>query len=388
MLRNLAGLLLAALTPLASPAFAGRIVVPDDQPTLKAAVIAASAGDVIVVRTSVPQFGVTIDKPLTILGDPLALVFAGTFWPVPCTDSAAFELSGPGFGTVTLVNVYVVSIGDCFHPPAGIEGGGFEELHIHGSHIEGGRAGASGTGHGTPGIAVDVPVILLVRSQVFGHNPDSEYCAGRLPDDPEAGIDAPSSTVVVIDSLVVGGGLGNLCCAFCICPPSLSGLGGHGGPGIRCDKLFQANSSVSGGAGAIFVAYPGAELAGSGVPCGQLPGGAPFTANVHVPLPNDAWGSGPLRMGATWVLSWNTPGALAALYASFQPAGPILVQGVGWLFAAPGSAFFVAPVPGGQTFSLPIAVPARPSLLGLEVVFQLVDPSSGLTRPVLGALVP
>lgn len=384
MLRTLALVLLLS-PPLVA---GGKVVVPRDYPTLEAAVRACNPGDVVLVRTTTPQHGVTVDKPLTIVGDPLAVVYAGAAFPYPCADAAAFELAGPGYGTLTLSNVEILPAGDCFDPPAGIEGGGFDELHIHDSRIRAGRAGSGGTGRGAPGIAVDVPFLQIVGSFVSGQNPDAESCSNRLPDEREAGIDAPASTVLMLDSLVVGGGWGKLCCEYCFCPPHIGGLGGSGGDGVIAYRLFETNSVQLGGRGSTYVAYPGLEPEGGGVPCGKQPDGTGFAVHQHVALANDAYGSGPMRLGRTWDLGWNTPGPAAALLASFDPTPPTLVAGMGWVFSSAATTFLVGVVPAGGPRTLALPIPARPGLVGVPIVLQLFDATSGLTRPVSSVIVP
>jgi hypothetical protein len=370
---------------LAAHAHADQITVPGDQPDLQAAIDAAAPGDVIVVQTSTPQDGVVVDKPLIVVGDPLAEVLIGP--GCGARGQAAFELLGPGAGTLVLVNVRTSPGADCFQPAPAIRGGGFDELHLFECEILPAADGQTGLGHGAPGISVSVGFVLLASSTVVGGTADSDHCAGFLLGDGEPGIEAPASTVVVLDSMVSGGGPGTLCCQFCACPPNLSGLGGVGGEGLLAAELYVANSSIEGGAGATHRAYPLDEASGGAVVCGTQPSGTPFVVGSFVLLaPGDLTGPARMQVGSTWTLSWSTPSALNAFYWSIGSVPPYPV-GTGLGFLDPASARRAGTVPGGM-HALNLAVPNLPGLIGLELAFQLVDPASGPTRPVIAVIAP
>ena len=87
---SLAAILAAGSTP-------AQIEVPGDYATLQAAITAAAPGSTIVVTTPVLQGPIVIDKPLTIIGDPVANL--GTEGPCFSPIPVPIELAGPGGGT-------------------------------------------------------------------------------------------------------------------------------------------------------------------------------------------------------------------------------------------------------------------------------------------------
>jgi hypothetical protein len=376
---------LVLLIPAASSASAAEIHVPGDYATLQAAIDAASPDDVIVVSGPGSQDPVVVDKPLTILGDPtfnikVTCLSLGSGPPVH-----GFHLAGPGSGRVVLGNV-TSTTGDCLYPGSSIFGGGFDELHIFNATFIP-KPLLSGLAHGSSSILVDVPHVLVEGSEVVGGKSDNDDCyagTGALYDEVFAAIEAPSSTVTVLDSKIRGAGPANYyCCSFCgrgICPPVLP-AGGEGGNGVVASVVFvDAASVVAGGIGSTFVIEP-IHLA-----CGKKPDGFPFIAGaVHV-LPGDIDGSGATPLGGAFTLSFDVPGPMAVLFFSTTVSSPTLVHGVGYSFLA--SPVLLGPVSTGAPQSLSFAVPQSAALLGLEGGFQIFDVALGLTAPAVGVLGP
>src|SRR6185503_7014906 len=227
--------------------------VPGDHATVQAAIDAASPGSTILVHGGT-WGSITVTKPLTIIGPAL---FEGS--PSGGAWSTAIVLAGSGSGTVVLSDV---STGKEFVPGSqyfsvspGIAGGGFDELHVYDSTIRAssfcsfsGAPGCllTGVGTGEPGIEVGVPTIVLERSLVVGSRSDNDGYTG-YPDGP-AGIDAPASTVIALDTTVRGGPSGNY---YSYPSGTCDGLcSGSGGPAVLAAALYQSRSLLVGGAGA------------------------------------------------------------------------------------------------------------------------------------------
>ncbi len=361
-----------AMALLAAPTLAGQIVVPTDYPTLDLAVMNALPGDIILVRTTATQPFITIDKSLTIIGEPIVNIdYACGLGPAP------INLNGTGVGKVELVNFDVDRTVDCSNPTPGIRGGGFTELVLQNCNIPPTAAGRTGLGNGAAGISVSVSNLIVQSCFIAGKGPDGDHCAGFLFPGREAGIFAPGAHVLVLDSTVRGGDGGYLCCDSCTCP-TLSGLGGEGGEGIVCESLYIANSTVSHGRGSNFFANNG----GSTTFCGRQPDGMAFDVNLFVRMANDLVLTGPVRIGQTYQVSWTSSGPATTLYLGFGVRFPAAYYpGLGWGFGD-STSFPLATFFGGGVFSLNLPVPPNPALLGADIVFQLVDTTDGISRPV------
>ncbi len=375
----------ALLFTLAAPALAGVIRVPADQPNLQAAIDVAAPGDVILVAQTVEN-PVVVDKPLTILGDPFFQItiecdFSGC--PTCPEPDHAFRLAGPGSGTVVIGNVTASSF-DCFEPAQAIGGGGFDELHVHDASFVL-TAGLSGLGDGNAAIGADVPYILISRSTIKGSQPDSDHCSGFLLGDGYPAVDAPASTVVILDSKVTGGGDAHFCCVFCTCP-GVFPPGGGGGPGVVANEVYVDDAStVQGGKGATYFAFPNDELSGGQVACTTLPDGPAFIATVVNQLGPGATGSGQVALGGTWSLSFDVPGPAAVLFFSGL-SQPYPGGGFGFAFLDPVGLASLGPVPTGSPQTLAFPVPPAAVLLGIEGGFQILDATLGLTPPAVGVI--
>lgn len=397
--RNLmvAGVLLSAL-----PAgFSGTIVVDPGGggqfTNLQAAIDAANPNDVIHVMGGSHHF-VKLYKPLTIVGKPMAEIRtqspAELFDGCAIDQCAAVGLYGAGVGVVTLANL---KIGGCWYADffgpaqAAIYGGGFEELRVQRCEIVGPvPINHTGTADGPPSIDASVSRLLITDSTIHGSS--STTCDNCfIPSGGPAGVRAPMATVLILDSIIEGGAgndiphfLGPMCHSSvppipCPCP----GIGGAGGPGVMAHTVFVSNSVVTGGQGvAVFD-----TSSGSPVPWGKQPDGAPFEVSNLLPLPHDLNSSGPLALGAPWSLGVGQPGPAKLLFIGYPRVTPLAVAGVaGWLFVEPTAALLV--VPAANVAVIPVTVPMLPSLVGVPVVFQLVEPTSGWTRPVTEVIQP
>lgn len=363
---------LVALSLMASFGTA-QIVVPTDYSTLDQAVAAAPSGGIILVRTTSTQPFITIDKSLTIIGEPVVNI---DYW---CNNSAGpVRLNGPGNGKVELINFVFDRSVDCSNPTPGIVGGGFTDLVLQNCDISETAAGLTGAGNGAAGISVGVSTLIVQDSVIAGRGPDSDQCRGFLFTGVEPGISAPGATVILLDSTVRGGSGGFLCCDNCACPGSLSGLGGEGGDGVICESLFVANSSVSAGVGSTFYANNG----GMSTNCGKQPDGENFVVNLYANLGNDLTLNGPVRIGSFYNLTWNSTGPATALYLAFGFSTPPRYFGSGGWSFGDGTAFRLATFVGGGPVSLNLPVPPNPGLLGADIMFQIVDSTDGLSRPV------
>jgi hypothetical protein len=374
---------LPLLAVVSAHGWAAEIRVPGDYPTLQAAIDAASPGDVITVATSTTQDPVVITKPLTILGDPALNVRSG------CDgyDSEpfhAFRLAGPGSGRVVIGNATLASTADCAHPASSIGGGGFAELHVFNATFKP-NPGLSGTADGCSTVKVDVPYILIEGSEIAGGESDGDDCYGYLHGGVWSAIEAPASTVTVLDSKISGPGEPLFyCCKSCTCPATLPS-GGEGGHGIVANEVFvDAASEVKGGVGATY--YAKVLSSDPGTPCGKKPDGQAFVAAaVHV-LPGTIDGSGATPLGGTLALTFDVPGPLALLFVSVGVTAPVLLPGAGYSYLF--SPLLVGPVPTGGPQSVSLAVPPLAALLGLEGGFQIFDLSLGLTAPAVAVLGP
>jgi len=353
-------------------------VVPGDPVALQNALNAAPAGAAVVVHGG--TWGpITISRPVTLIGDPLAVIESGIVPPI------ALDGSGAGQVTLSSLEVRAGSHNCCAHPPPGITGSGFEELHIFDSAVIAdlrGVFGLDGLGYGNSAIDADVPFLLLERSSAVGGGAGiDDACTGSPPGwiPPPAVI---GGTVVLIDSGVQGGGNGsfqnvnwptNAECDPGNCPFL------PGGAGIACGTLYYDGSvlPVSGGEGARW-----SPCAGSF--CCQSPPGPAVVASQGIALPDDLAIGGLVGRRLTLILS--APGPLARLLMAAGSVPPSLVPGLGYSFLDPGTTRSLGAVatPG----SLDLDIPNTLSLIGRTLAFQLVDPTHGFSEPVAMAFFP
>jgi hypothetical protein len=354
--------------------------VPGDHATVQGAVDAAAPGDRIVVHGGT-HASITIDRPLTLVGDPAPLFVNGDV-SLFGTALAPIRLAGPGAGRVVLCNVAVGGTvnGTWFSlTEAGIDGGGFDELHLYDCTVAGPSwVLLTGMAAGAPGLDVGVETLLVSDSSIVGSPSGSDDCYGSGPGGP-AGIHAPGALTILMDSSVQGGGSETICAAE-FCPL----VGGAGGPGVVAATLLHADSTVSGGAGAL---YSYIDENWALVPCGRASDGPANVVTSEVELPAGLQASGTPRIGGTWTLAWDPDATAILLLACERSLAPYPLAFLGWYFidADPGQAWFVAlPTAGART----VYFPASEDLIGLTLSAQLYDLASGLTRPVVGCVRP
>jgi len=186
---------------------------------------------------------IVIDKPLTLIGDEGAVIYSDQEYG-PDPFPAPITLDGPGHGTVTLANLDTVGSvdGHLYSSIAGgIAGGGFETLELQQCRIE---APVYWRWHltcaGGPGISVDVEHVLVVDSEVLASEGRHDFCGYARG---AAGIDAPSSSVEIFGSTVVGASFVDPCMLEA-CPDSLT-MEEVAGPGVRARCLVGSAFGAS-----------------------------------------------------------------------------------------------------------------------------------------------
>jgi hypothetical protein len=377
-------------------AFAARasaqINVPGTYADLQTALDAAPPGATIVVHggTHTP---ININKPVRIVGNPQAVISNESAFPWgPPTQPSNITLAGPGLGTVELVNVKTsgTTFG-FFQGTQGrrIEGGGFSELHLIQCNISapvwccvtGGAVGAAGISISQTN---PIPYILVSHSTVGGGSSDTDGSA-IFPISGAPGI-VTTGTVSVLDSTVTGGnGANSNFPAGTVTPPPggcpCPGLNGAGGAAVSATEIFTSGSTLTGG--------NGATIFDGGVSLGTQPNGPPTVSASVVSFANDLGDSGMPRLGTDWTLTWTGATDPELLLLSGVPCAPFYFDGLGWFFTNFSELHYInyvpaGPLPTSQTF----AVPNNPAILGVEVVAQLWDSSTGLGRPLIRSIVP
>lgn len=362
----------------AAPAPAERptvVRVPDDAPTLREAIRRSSPGGVIVVRGE--QEPVVVDRPLSILGDPTFAIDRGELvWgDAPCA-APAVTLAGAGEGVVTLAGLSCGFMGECAVPAPAVAGGGFDELRLVDCSLSTFQTVFGGGAYGSPCVEVDVPLVLVAGSHVRGGRADVDECIGLLFGDGCAAVLAPQSTVVALDSTLLGGDGGYLCCHGCACPQTLRGLGGVGGDGVVAREVFQAGSLIAPGSGSTFFV-----LGPSSIDCGRQPSGVAVVADAHVVLADALRGAPRMTPGASYTLAWSRGGRTRSFWFAEGFQAPQPLPGGSWSFLPAASAVFAGTLPA-EPASWTFAVPAAVGLLRGPFTFQAVDEEGTVTRPV------
>lgn len=377
------GVATAAANPVANTA---TLTVPGQFPQIQAAIDAASAGDTILVNGG--TYGpIVVDKAVSILGDPRPTIDNTA---TPFQDPVvlpAITLAGSGAGTVRLVNLRTrgATSGSFYTGTnGGVFGGGFAELFIEDCDIEAAEWFLlTGLGRGAPGVSTVVPYVFITRTSVRGGATDIDVCdaAPGLPPG-GAGVTAPKSTVVIVDSDVQGGAGAGLCFSLANCPGicPCPTLGGFGGSGVVCDRLFVGGPSnrIAGGLGSDVTCFGGGDF----VVVGKQPDGAPIVARESIDLGRDLAGSGPLAIQQSVALIWK-PTPLPFLLVS-TPTPPVFVGDAGWLFLEPST---LVSVPAAGSF-VQATLPNQPSFIGVTVGVQVFDPTRGLTVPYVSTVGP
>lgn len=371
LLAPFAGLALAlGLAPVAGATLQGVHVVPVDHATIQEAIDASAPGDVVLVRGGSHTGTIVIDRPLTLMARPRASLH-------PPAESGfqppAVQLAGSGAGTVVLCGLDIGGVANGlidYACSAGIEGGGFDALHLLDCDVAGPTwSFLTGVASGAPALRTSVAQVLVQGSTLRGANSGNDDCYGSGPPGP-SGIQAMGATVTVLDSTVRGGGSQPIC-GYGSCP-----VGGAGGAGIDCLAVLQAGSTIEGGRGATYF------IAGDPTPCGTAPDGAPSTGTVTT-LPGVLSSDGPPGIGRAWRLSWTLAGP-GYLVGDLGLVPPTPAPPPGGLLFFDGSPAFLQAVPASGTASP--RFPLDPSLVGRTVVMQGFTPRQGFERPLVGCI--
>lgn len=262
-------------------ASADTLIVPDDAINLTAAVALAQPGDTILVRTTLDQNGlgpVLIDKSLTVRGEPVCNFDLG---------APALILTGPGDARLELENV-VMGYGftDADARPS-LSGTGFEEVVLKGCEIFHDNFAGSGMITLTEP-AVDLPDVerlALLDTQLLGSPAGADDCVINLFlfGNGEPGIFAPAADVTLLASEVSGGRGGQVESTVQPCPGDLSEWPGKGGIAVVAARVFQTQSTATGGQGALWRSQVlGLCNVGQSVVCGFQPQAAAFEVSGGV----------------------------------------------------------------------------------------------------------
>jgi hypothetical protein len=398
-MRTLTLLPILVLTP-----FTGAdILVPTDQPDLQAAILAASPGETILVQTADNQHvgpWVTVDKPLTILGDPICNIHLGF-------SGGGLSLAGPGSGNLTLGNV---SMEYLFQDNDGLPfvfGGGFDSVQFLGCSIRHNNTMPSGLiTHVFPAVDLSaVPLVTVIDSELVGGPAGNDSClpSGSVLRNGEPGLRAALAQVFAVNSTIRGG----QGCTFgqeVSAPCDLAAWNGKGGAGIVSAQVHAWDSLVVGGAGCAFASYP-SGFCGFGTPvsCGSQSDGQPIVATGTVVQAKSRLQASAalIPLGSSWSLSWDatSPGlspdlsgcggtCLGYLYLAFSNPVTPLPFGSGFVYLKPSGASVLAVFQPAASAQLTYPVPADPILLGLPVMTQALLGSGDLSGATFGLLVP
>ena len=366
-----------ALLTLAIPAQVAD--VPGDYGDLQTAIDSSAAGSVLVVHGGTWQ-AIRIDKPLTIIGEPMTTIegrLVGTN-PNDSHYEPPIMLAGPGSGAVVLSNVRTggeVPGNVIGQATPGIMGGGFSELHVYDSVIEAPVwvNVIGGLGVGEPAVQVSVPFMTFQRCAIrAADNVNDPISPTNNAWPGSAGIQAPNATVVVGDSTVEGGDSGVFgypvftSCGDIDCP------GGEGGHGVRSRFLYVAGSSLIPGLGPVWLDW-------QGFLCCTGMDGQPFVGNTVEVRPGHIELLGALEGGRSFTLDLTAPGPTVALLTSVGLRPPVSAFMAGPLFLEADYVLlgmFTSPGP------VVLSIPLQAGLLGRLVAFQSLDPSAGLSHPV------
>jgi hypothetical protein len=354
---------------------------------LQAALDASQDGDVIHVKGGTYE-SIVISTAVTIVGGPAPAINPTNFWGAP-DQPPAITLLGSGSGKVVLANIVTggVSDGGFFSTSgAAIAGGGFSSLVIADSTIAAPDwILLTGLAAGRPAISTTVPNIIIERSTVTGQASETDDCYGVAINGP-AGISAPSSKVVLLDSTVTGGNGSELCSYFAApttnaCP--CAGEGGVGGNGVHAQSFYIANSAVNPGHG--LPAYY-LDTNFNVVPWGVQPDGTAIVASSTYTWPNTLSASGAFQLGTNWSLTLGTLAQSDILLATIGSVSPYILGGIPSILNL--SALFVnTPLPSGIT-SLPYSIPNN-FPVGIEITLQVYDSANSLlARPVVLVTIP
>lgn len=354
---------------------------------LQAAIDAVPPGTIL--RVVGGTYGpLTITKSLTILGDPAPTITSPPVPPGPTLPSA-ISLQGSGADQLVLSRVVITGTVDGFifgsAQPA-IGGSGFASVHVYDSTV---RAptwfNLTGTGSGTSAIGLPGATVVLARSDVRGADSETDGSGFGVPNG-VPGISA--ETVIVLDSNVVGGGAGMSYFRFgppqpTPCPCTAFGMFGYGGPGISATRLFDAGSTIQGGAGSpVQFSFPPGFTFWS---WGRQPAGPPFEVTLHVTVESALFAFAPPELGSTFAVTVYPPAfGSGAVLVGRMGSAPMLFLGT-WLFLDASALYGSFPTPPGQ-FDLSVPIPNVQALAGLSLSFQYVSSAGSLYNPIAAVI--
>jgi len=361
--------------------------VPGDFDDLQVALDSVPEG--ATVRTGGTWNAIVIRKPVTLVGG----TYVGGYDLGQVTPLIALQGSGHGRVVLTDIHAEKQAAGSfqIWGLAPGIQGGGFDELHVLDSVVRapsfcayGGQGGAlpcqlNGSMYpGQSALSIEgvLPLVFLERCTLEGSRSEGYDPSFPLPG--PAAVRAPNSTVVVLDSSLQGGACG----AFDLPVPAtcsdFAGLG-SGGPGIVAQSLYHAGSTFTGGAGGTL---SGLLDDGSPGPCPWTgPEGKPIESRTRaVALRADLVLDTPPTIGTSFTLRYHGS-APGVLYASLNLHAPRAAPLGAW-FLGPTPALAGSVQPGPNT----LAIPALSALVGKELALQAIAPLSGLTGPVASVL--
>lgn len=327
---------------------------------------------------------VTIDKSLTLIGDPRPHITApegtsgGPFQP------PAIDLQGTGSELLTLINLRIgdgivnAMQGFAVAGPA-IGGGGFAQLHLQDCVVKGPEwTNLDGIKPGVPAIRLtSAPGITVIRSDLGASWSVASEVTDVFPPDGVPAIDAPGSEVVVLNSTVIGGSANETLIVSipplpqpCACMAET----GHGGPGILAEGVTTVASMVQGGLGSVVTHY--------GVPWGQQLAGDPIVASRSDSYTETLVAPLAPVIGDNYQLSFvPPPGSPALLVLGTPREQPVIAKGAK-LFLDPTGPLILLPILAGQqgaTFAIPLDTAAIGVRFGLQLaqtrgVFSLSNP--------------
>jgi hypothetical protein len=333
--------------------------VPGTHDTLQAALDSAKANDVVIVHGGV-HGAVSIQRPLTLLGDP-APVLVGSRELGGYTE--ALFISGPFSGTVRLVNIrFGGRAGGTQYPitkPA-IYGNGLwaSTLVLEGCDV---RAAAWRPPFpwgedelvSAPALLTDATLVVLERCTLQASAARTAGMAGTWA------VEASMSTVLVIDSVVIGGDGGSG-------GDERQGRMGVGGGAIKCATLRVSSSRLE---------------VGDGPPAQRV---QVVRAGDQGKLEPVLRLSEPSRMGGALELEILATGWVEVVVAS-ELRVPVQVRVAGeWWLASPLVGTWLRRGPS----TLSWAIPPDAGLIGRSYAFQAIELgprtlSSPLTATVL-----